>query len=60
MQTAFAFTPDLVAGPATNTTAGIELVKKLTGVRGINAIDPESVPEFRRFLEDRLASYSAG
>lgn len=56
VQQAFKLQPDLVAGPATNTTAGIELVRKLTGVRGINVIDPDSHGEFRRFLEDKLAT----
>ena len=47
---AFGLKPDLVTGPATNTSAAIDLVKKLTGVHGINIIDPEALPEFRRYL----------
>lgn len=47
---AFGLKPDLVTGPATNTSAAVDLVRKLTGVRGINIIDPDAMPEFRRFL----------
>ena len=47
---AFGLRPDLVTGPATNTSAAVELVRKLTGVQGINIIDPDAMPEFRRFL----------
>ena len=47
---AFGLQPDLVAGPATNTQAAIDLVRKLTGVHGINIIDPDAMPEFREFL----------
>jgi len=39
-----------LAGPATNTSAGIELVWKLTGLPSIDIADPESEPEFSRFL----------
>ena len=41
---------DLVAGPATNTTAALDLVEKLTGLPGINIIDPDKLPVFRDFL----------
>lgn len=54
VQKAFGLTPDLVTGPATNTQAAIDLVRKLTGVHGINVIDPEAMPEFREFLLERL------
>lgn len=60
VQQAFKLRPDLVSGPATNTTAGIELVRKLSGVHGINIIDPDSRAEFSRFLEDKLAALPAG
>ncbi len=54
VQKAFGLTPDLVSGPATNTSAGIALVKKLTGVHGINVVDPDSEDEFREFLLAKL------
>ena len=50
VQQAFGLTPDLVTGPATNTSSAISLVHKLTGVRGINIIDSFALPEFRDFL----------
>ena len=54
VQKAFGLKPDLVTGPATNTTAAIDLVQKLTGVPAINIIDPESEPAFRQFLGNKL------
>lgn len=54
VQKAFGLTPDLVTGPATQTSAAVALVKKLTGLRGINIIDPAQKLEFREFLLDRL------
>lgn len=51
---AFGLKPDLVTGPATQTSAAIELVWKLTGVRGINIIDPASKGAFRAFLDEKL------
>lgn len=54
VQMAFDFSPDLVTGPATNTSAAIDLVKKLSGLRGINVMDPNSVDEFRSVLSAKL------
>lgn len=50
VQQAYGLTPDLVAGPATNTSAALDLVEKLTGLPGINIIDPDQLPVFRDFL----------
>lgn len=50
----FTLEPDLVAGPAAQTTAAIKLVKKLTGLPAINVIDRRTIPRFREFLEARL------
>jgi hypothetical protein len=50
VQQAYGLRPDLVAGPATNTTAALDLVEKLTGLPGINIIDPDQLPLFREFL----------
>ena len=50
VQQAYGLRPDLVAGPATNTTAALDLVEKLTGLPGINIIDPDKLPVFRDFL----------
>ena len=56
VQKAFGLTPDLVTGPATNTSAAVALVEKLTGVRGINIIDPACEDEFRDFLFGRFGA----
>lgn len=39
--------PDLVAGIATNTEAGIELVERLSGIKALNLMERESLWEFR-------------
>ena len=54
VQNAFGLTPDLVTGPATTTSAAVELLKKLTGLHGINIIDPAAKLEFRQFLKGHL------
>ena len=50
VQKAYGLRPDLVAGPATNTSAALDLVEKLTGLPGLNIIDPDKLPLFRDFL----------
>lgn len=42
--------PDVVAGVATSTSAGVELVKKLTGTKALNMLSAEALPELRRLL----------
>lgn len=54
VQQAFGLIPDLVTGPATTTSAAVALVKKLTGLRGINIIDPAAKVPFREFLMEKL------
>jgi hypothetical protein len=51
---AFALEPDLVSGPAAQTTAAVRLVHKLTGLPAINVIDRRSLPAFTGFLEQQL------
>lgn len=55
VQTAFGLQPDLVSGPAANTEAGIELVRKLSGVDALNLMRPESIPRLAEVLAQRLA-----
>ncbi len=50
VQQAFQRAPDLVAGGAANTDAGIALVQKLTGLPALNLMDPAS----RGTLQDML------
>jgi len=47
---AFERQPDLVAGGAANTQAGIALVQELAGLAALNLTDPESLPALRRLL----------
>ncbi len=54
VEQAFGLKPDLVTGPATQTAAAVELVYKLTGLPGINIIDPAAKEPFRQFLKERL------
>jgi len=55
VEKAFGLRPDLVSGPATSTSAAIDLVGKLSKVEGINVMDPASLPALRRVLERTLA-----
>jgi len=51
---AFSIQPDLVAGPAANTTAAVELVHKLTGVRALNLLERGGAEELRMLLDQRI------
>jgi len=46
--------PDLVTGLATRTTAGIELIEKLSGIRALNVLDQSSLPQLRAILKGTL------
>jgi len=54
VRTAFAFKPSVVAGPAANTQAGIDLVAELTGLEAVNVFQESSRRRLRRILEDAL------
>lgn len=54
VERAFGLRPDLVTGPAAQTSAAVELVYKLSGLRAINIIDPAQNDAFRQFLAERL------
>jgi hypothetical protein len=51
---AFGNRPDLVTGLATSTSAGIELVEKLSGIKALNVLDRGSLPQLRAILRDTL------
>jgi hypothetical protein len=51
---AFGNRPDLVTGLATSTSAGIELVEKLSGIKALNVLDRGSLPQLRAILKDTL------
>ncbi len=54
VQTAFNLHPDLVTGPATNTTAAISLVNKLTNIKALNIADHRSHEALFDLLKERL------
>ncbi len=54
VQKAFNTTPHLVAGPAANTEAGVQLVEKLTGVTALNLVRRSALPDLRKLLGERL------
>ena len=51
---AFNIKPDIVTGISTNTLAGRELVEKLCGIKALNLIDPETMPELKTTLNKAL------
>ena len=55
VMSAFDREPDLVAGGAANTTAGIELVKKLSGMEAMNLMDPAAMGALRIRLSKALS-----
>lgn len=50
----FGINPDIVAGVATNTLAGIDLIKKLCGMTALNLTDPASLPELKKIFNEKL------
>jgi hypothetical protein len=54
VMTAFDRAPDLVAGGAANTEAGVDLVARLTGLRALNLHEEVAMPSLRALLRERL------
>ena len=54
VEKAFRVKPDLVTGPAANTSAAVALVRKLADLPAINVIDRETLPAFCDFLSVQL------
>ena len=54
MTDAFGHSPDLVTGLATSTEAGVELVEKVSGIKALNVMDRDSLPELREILKNAL------
>lgn len=50
----FKLKPDLVTGIATNTLAGAELIEKLTGIKAINLINPDTSDTLKQILSEKL------
>ncbi len=55
VMTAFNLRPDLVTGLATNTDAGISLIRKLTDVDALNVRSTAEWPRLTALLRDRLS-----
>jgi hypothetical protein len=60
VQAAFGLKPDLVAGPAANTSAAVALVRRLTGVQAMNLMDVAAREPLRAMLADRLGLEAGG
>ena len=54
VEKAFGLKPDLVTGPATSTSAAIDLVRSLSGVEALNVMDPDCLPQLRDVLTRTL------
>jgi hypothetical protein len=54
VEQAFGLKPDVVSGPATSTSAAIDLVHKLSDAEALNVMDPDSVPALREVLRRTL------
>lgn len=54
LTTAFGSKPDLVAGVATNTEAGIALIERITGLKALNLLDRESQWDLRELLREHF------
>ena len=54
VEKAFGVKPDLVTGPAANTSAAVDLVRQLSDLSALNVIDRDVLPDFARFLERKL------
>ncbi len=55
VQSAFGLQPDIVTGPATNTSAGRELVTRLSGVRALSLSENQNQEALARILADAIA-----
>jgi hypothetical protein len=54
VQHAFSVQPDLVTGPTANTEAGVELVRKLTGLKALNLLRADTHAELKHVLNQCL------
>jgi len=54
VEQAFGLRPDLVSGPATSTSAAIDLVRKLAGVEAVNIMREEAMPVLHEVLSRTL------
>lgn len=57
--TAFHIQPQLVAGVAASTEAGVALVERLTGLRAMNLLDAASDHDLDQLLDEAIRSYES-
>jgi hypothetical protein len=50
----FGIKPDIVSGIATSTSAGVELMEKLTGIPALSLSTDESIDELRTLLKEKI------
>lgn len=54
IEKAFGMKPDLITGPAVNTEAGIALLEKLVGIKALNLVRRQALPDLTRLLRKHL------
>lgn len=59
VMTAFDAHPRLVTGTASNTDAGMALVRELTGLEALNVLDKRSLPRLAQILRESLSPETA-
>ncbi len=60
IERAFDMMPDLVTGPAANTEAGIDLIEKLLGIKALNLVRRQNLPDLQKLLVKHLQINKAG
>lgn len=55
IEKAFGMKPDLITGPAANTEAGITLIEKLVGIKALNLVRRQALPDLTRILSSHLS-----
>ena len=58
VQQGFGYKPDLVAGLATSTSAGVEVIQKMSGVTALNLLEPASVGRLNQMLSNKRVTNS--
>ncbi len=56
VQQGFGFEPDLISGVATSTSAGVDVIRDLTGLEALNLLDASTHPQLRARLLAALSS----
>lgn len=56
VQQGFGYRPDLIAGLATSTTAGVAVIEKLSGAKALNLLEPSALPALQGLLETKLSA----